>query len=70
MLFESGVHGVKLLMEKIQDPDKEPMTVVLPTELIVRETTALAVVEPSNKGSPLSENVSIPTEGTRRNSDG
>lgn len=46
MLFESGVHGVKLLMEKIQDPDIEPMTVVLPTELIVRETTALAGRDP------------------------
>jgi DNA-binding LacI/PurR family transcriptional regulator len=69
MLFESGVHGVKLLMEKIQDPDKEQMTVVLPTELIVRDTTSLAVQKPSKKGSRLSDNVSIPLEGAERNAD-
>jgi hypothetical protein len=56
-------------MEKIQDPDKEQMTVVLPTELIVRDTTSLAVQKPSKKGSRLSDNVSIPLEGAERNAD-
>jgi DNA-binding LacI/PurR family transcriptional regulator len=42
-LFESGVHGVKLLFEKIQSPERESTTIVLPTELVVRETTAPAV---------------------------
>jgi LacI family transcriptional regulator/LacI family repressor for deo operon, udp, cdd, tsx, nupC, and nupG len=40
LLFESGVHGVKLLFEKIQSPERESTTIVLPTELMVRETTA------------------------------
>lgn len=42
LLFESGERGVKLLLEKIQDPHKESQTIELPTELIVRDTTARA----------------------------
>lgn len=39
-LFESGVQGVELLLETIEDPDAPPVHLELPTELIVRCTTA------------------------------
>jgi DNA-binding LacI/PurR family transcriptional regulator len=40
LLFESGQQGVKLLLETLEDPETEPVHEVLPTELIVRGTTA------------------------------
>lgn len=40
LLFESGEQGVKLLLENIQNTLQEPGRVVLPTELVVRNTTA------------------------------
>jgi DNA-binding LacI/PurR family transcriptional regulator len=39
LLFESGVKGVELLLESIQDPVKEPQCKVLPTTLVERSTT-------------------------------
>jgi len=40
MLFESGQRGVELLLETLENPHMEPVHCVLPTELIVRDTTA------------------------------
>ncbi len=40
MLFESGQRGVELLLETLEKPDIEPVHEALPTELIVRGTTA------------------------------
>jgi LacI family transcriptional regulator len=40
MLFESGQRGVELLLETLENPQMEPVHEVLPTELIVRATTA------------------------------
>ena len=40
LLFESGEQGVKLLLDRIRNPDEEPRTIVLPTKLVVRKTTA------------------------------
>jgi DNA-binding LacI/PurR family transcriptional regulator len=40
MLFESGQRGVELLLETLENPQIEPVHEVLPTELIVRGTTA------------------------------
>ncbi len=42
LLFESGEQGVKLLLESIQNPTEEARTIIMPTELIVRNTTARA----------------------------
>jgi DNA-binding LacI/PurR family transcriptional regulator len=39
-LFESGRRGAELLLETLQDPELEPVQELLPTELIVRSTTA------------------------------
>lgn len=39
-LFESGVKGGQLLLEAIESPPEAPQSVVLPTELVVRDTTA------------------------------
>ncbi len=39
-LFESGRRGVELLLETLRDPETNPVYQVLPTELIVRDTTA------------------------------
>jgi LacI family transcriptional regulator len=39
-LFVSGVEGVELLLECIATPPPSPRRVVLPFELVVRETTA------------------------------
>lgn len=39
-LFQSGVEGAKLLLEEIDIQHTEPKGIVLPTELIVRQTTA------------------------------
>ena len=40
MLFESGQQGVELLLETLENPQMEPVHDVLPSELIVRGTTA------------------------------
>lgn len=40
LLFESGQTGVQLLLETLAAPSKDPVCEVLPTELIVRGTTA------------------------------
>lgn len=40
MLFESGQRGVELLLERLENPDMEPVCEVLENELIVRSTTA------------------------------
>ena len=39
-LFESGVQGVELLFDAIENPDTPPTHLQLPTELIIRQTTA------------------------------
>lgn len=39
-LFESGVEGIKLLLEEIDVAPRKPAQVVLPTELVRRGTTA------------------------------
>ena len=39
-LFESGVRGGELLLEAIASPPDEPRCILLPTELVVRATTA------------------------------
>lgn len=39
LLYESGVTGVQLLLDVMQDPDQDPRSEVLPTQLIVRTTT-------------------------------
>lgn len=38
-LFESGRRGVELLLKTLENPETEPIHEVLPTELVVRETT-------------------------------
>jgi LacI family transcriptional regulator len=39
LLFESGQRGVELLLERLENPQTEPVHEVLPIELIVRGTT-------------------------------
>lgn len=39
-LYESGVRGVELLLEKLDSNSKEPTREILSTELVVRNTTA------------------------------
>jgi LacI family transcriptional regulator len=39
MLFESGQRGVELLLETLEKPETEPVCEVLPTELVIRDTT-------------------------------
>lgn len=39
-LYESGVRGVEMLFDAIQNPDTSPSCLQFPTELIVRHTTA------------------------------
>lgn len=39
-LFETGAEGIKLLLEEIDSPPASPTQILLPTELVVRETTA------------------------------
>ncbi len=38
-LFESGRRGVELLLKTLEDPETEPVYEVLPTELVIRDTT-------------------------------
>ncbi len=40
LLYESGKRGVELLLDVLEDPSAEPICEVMPTELIVRKTTA------------------------------
>jgi DNA-binding LacI/PurR family transcriptional regulator len=40
LLFESGRRGVELLLKALENLQIEPIREVLPTELIVRATTA------------------------------
>jgi len=39
MLFESGQRGVELLLKTLENPETEPVYEVLPTELVIRDTT-------------------------------
>ena len=39
MLFESGQRGVELLLETLENPETKPVYEVLPTELVIRNTT-------------------------------
>jgi DNA-binding LacI/PurR family transcriptional regulator len=39
-LFESGQRGAELLLELLEDPHTEPVHEQLPTELVVRRTSA------------------------------
>lgn len=39
-LYETGTLGVELLLKQIDDPERPPMRVELPLELVVRQTTA------------------------------
>jgi DNA-binding LacI/PurR family transcriptional regulator len=40
LLFESGQRGVELLLNALQNPPDQPIYEILPTELIIRNTTA------------------------------
>jgi DNA-binding LacI/PurR family transcriptional regulator len=40
LLFESGQRGVELLLDAVENPSRGPVCEKLPTELIVRQTTA------------------------------
>jgi len=42
LLYISGQRGAELLIDALQDPPREPQCEVLPTELVVRGTTALS----------------------------
>lgn len=39
-LFESGAEGVKLLLQEIEAPPQRPAEILLPTEIVERDTTA------------------------------
>ncbi len=41
MLYESGQRGVELLLNTIESKPEEPVCVILPTELVVRQTTSM-----------------------------
>jgi LacI family transcriptional regulator len=41
LLYESGKRGVELLLDVLENPTTEPICEVMPTELIVRKTTAV-----------------------------
>jgi DNA-binding LacI/PurR family transcriptional regulator len=40
LLFKSGQRGVELLLQRLEDPDMDPVHEILPTKLVVRRTTA------------------------------
>jgi LacI family transcriptional regulator len=40
MLYESGKRGVELLLDRLEDPAAKPICEVMPTELVIRRTTA------------------------------
>lgn len=42
-LFDSGVRGCELLFETMNTPLGEPREILLPTELIIRDTTAIQI---------------------------
>lgn len=48
-LFESGAEGVKLLLEEIDNVPESPAQILLPTEVVARETTAPALQESSSQ---------------------
>lgn len=39
-LFESGVQGVELLLDAIENPEALPVQLQIPTDLVIRQTTA------------------------------
>lgn len=39
-LFETGVMGAKMLLNRLDEPEQEHTAVLLPTELVMRQTTA------------------------------
>jgi len=39
-LFESGLTGVKIILQEIEIPSNHPQKIILPLELVVRKTTA------------------------------
>jgi len=39
-LFEAGMQGVEYLLDAIENPDMPPVHIQLPTELVIRQTTA------------------------------
>jgi len=45
LLFDSGVRGVHLLLDRLKNPQAEPIEEILPTQLIVRRTTAPPNIE-------------------------
>lgn len=40
LLFESGRRGVELLLDALENPEIDPVHEILPTELVIRQTTA------------------------------
>jgi DNA-binding LacI/PurR family transcriptional regulator len=40
LLYESGQRGVELLLDILHNPNTEPKYEIMPTELIIRKTTA------------------------------
>lgn len=56
-LFESGVHGIDLLLDAIAQPDGANDNLQLPTELVTRRTTAARESSPAGSApdNPLGE---------------
>jgi DNA-binding LacI/PurR family transcriptional regulator len=52
LLYLSGQRGAELLIEAIQDPPREPLCEVLPTELVVRGTTSSPRQESERRDQP------------------
>jgi DNA-binding LacI/PurR family transcriptional regulator len=40
-LFDSGVQGCQLLLAEMLDPPANPTEILLPTEIVIRQTTAV-----------------------------
>jgi DNA-binding LacI/PurR family transcriptional regulator len=40
-LFDSGVKGAKLLLDVMEDLLPQPQEIILPTELVIRSSTAM-----------------------------
>ena len=51
--FEIGRRGVDLLLDRLSDPDRPFQEIVLPTELVIRESS----------GAPISEASSASAQG-------
>ncbi len=45
-LYDSGVQGTELLLHEISNPSANKQSIVLPTELVMRDTTASPVLRP------------------------